>query len=175
MVYLDVDGVVSDFRKAWTGLTDYVWEQPRGQFVPMDIWSINQNDIVCMYEFMPLLDHGRDLLWLASVNNWRLLTAVPDTQPLAQQARLRWLEHLGYYDVQCCFAEDKSVYAGTDYPNILVDDAPHNINAWEAKGGYAIYYHLGESISFTELLELIEQMTKQSVIRPPMGFSHATG
>jgi len=156
MVYFDVDGVIADFRTAYTDLTGHVWQTHPSEWEDLDhMWQLPLEGLIHMYRSMPLLPDGKLFLDAVRDKGWALLTAVPQTPPHLRMARLKWLRELGYGDVRCIFAEDKTAFARG--PNILVDDREDTLLAWEEAGGNCIWYWAGDDgpIEGTEVLDMI--------------------
>ena len=165
-IYIDMDGVVADFDTVARGLMKATLEEERemdrtGRW-PDSKWRTilaEQN----FYRILPRMPQADEMMALArrfeTELGWRLrmLTAIPNKNdfPEAFQDKFDWMaEH--YPGVRVCFgpySTDKQQHCRPG--DILVDDRPTNIAAWQAAGGRTVHVRKGR---YQEALDELESL-----------------
>lgn len=138
-IYLDMDGVLSNFAMAYarlTGKAEHEWSKDNDVF-----WA----PILKKRRFwldIPKMEDA-DILWdFVHKHHYVVVLSSPghhDTERAVIQKR-RWLEeHFGTsFNLVLKQSEEKHHYA---CPNsVLIDDWGKNVKAWEAAGGKAIHH-----------------------------------
>lgn len=164
MIYVDMDGVIADF---FYGLE---------RFYGVDHWKMLREDSILglkdtnfFYTLDPfdtsadLIQHVREL---TGGIEWGI-----NTSPLRYDRdnsaywKRRWLEDHGWFPGADRFIVTgrKEKYATTELdgkPNILIDDKPSNIKAFNDKGGIGIRYQANEDDLEEYLFVQIEEAIK---------------
>lgn len=137
IVYVDMDGVLCDFRKAWNRV--------KGSHPGLDWWEVTMKEGPRWWATMDWMPGG-PILWKYVTHNFpnvKILSAVdgPEGFPdMAIEGKMSWCrKHLGIPYEDMIFAEGgKSRYARRG--DILIDDQIDNYEEWRAAGGIAILH-----------------------------------
>ena len=136
-VFVDLDGVIFDFRKLAVKLVGH--EFPEGSHY---IWPAIQK-VPRFFQDLELLPDAMELWEAMKPYNPQILTAIPrrDTMPFAEEdKRIAVAKHLGK-DVVVKIgphARDKQNHCTPGA--ILIDDNVINIAQWGLKGGIGIFH-----------------------------------
>jgi len=145
-LFLDMDGVITDFdtaacrrlnldksklpeKQTWTSILD-LWDGTEEEF-----WeSLDERFWLFDVGFTP---EAQEILELVEPYKPVLLTAPPKTG--GATGKMLWIRN----NLRDYWCDDRwFIGTGTEYLadqwHVLIDDAPHNINAWERNGGYGI-------------------------------------
>ena len=159
-IYLDMDGVVADFRG--NALIVLGRETPHGDIFPDAEWNIlreNQH----LFRHLPLMSRAHELVDIARQYRDRLgweilfLTAIPHNNdlPWAFYDKAAWaLDH--FPDIPVHFGPysvDKHLHCSPG--DILVDDRRDNCQDWERAGGSA--FRVGKTLD-SVIAELSEDL-----------------
>ena len=175
-IYLDMDGVIADFfggiaKKCgvdhWKSIQDrdkiFVELRNTEFFYTLDTFHDGFRNISGL-----LVERVKNLAWQNEIE-WGICSSPlrGDHNNSAYWKR-RWLEDFGFMPPlieNCVFTSNKHKYAWnevTHRPNILVDDKPENIDAWNKAGGIGIRYQANEDdleeYLFVELEKAIERI-----------------
>ena len=152
IIFLDMDGVLSDFDK-------YVCETHK--FGTKEKWNDQWDHLPeRMFNELEKMPDADDLFSYCKVYNPQILTAIPkkDKVRYARTDKLRWMKR--HYDVKpwhmnVVYREEKLMFAVDDFiqPNILVDDNESNIDEWTKQGGAGVL-HTSAETSIAELQKL---------------------
>ena len=154
IIYLDMDGVLADF---FGGL-----EEKYGVKHWKEIKNINKAlaelkdtnffwHLKCFDTTYPLVGHVKELTYKYSHLDWGICsTPLRNDRDNCTYWKRRWLESHGLMPPihRLIFTHTKHKFAtnrvdGT--PNILVDDKPSNIKAWNNAGGIGLLYQANEN------------------------------
>lgn len=178
VIYLDMDGVIADFfggiaKKCgvdhWKSIQDrdkiFVELRNTEFFYTLDTFesgSFTRSISGSIVEYVKGLAWKNQMQWGICSSPLR-----GDHNNSAYWKR-RWLEDFGFMPPlieNCVFTSNKHKYAWnevTHRPNILVDDKPENIDAWNKAGGIGIRYQANEDdleeYLFVELEKAIERI-----------------
>lgn len=161
-IFLDMDGVLSDFEGCFRKHTGY-------DFLESDPnkWR-TVGSIKGFWEFMPWMPDGKEL-WNA-VKFLKQLTPTILTAPTfnteCKSGKLAWCKRELGAKVPVIIEKIKEKYASPD--GILIDDRTKNIDAWKAAGGIGIL-HTSAAQSLSELNGILQSYTKriETRITPP--------
>jgi len=166
-LYVDLDGVLADFRgaasKFWGMDIGTVWVH-----ISPNQWKKLKHEWPTFWADLPYEDHALELWRVLAPHHPSILTALPASWPEGQVGKYIWVKRKlpkwGYHPSQKFHAvrrEDKQKFAkqpdGT--PNILVDDLERNVVEWNGAGGRAIHYVPGSSISMVK--HTLEKLMKE--------------
>tara|TARA_B100000745_G_scaffold123035_1_gene79900 strand:+ start:991 stop:1455 length:465 start_codon:yes stop_codon:yes gene_type:complete len=150
-VFIDMDGVLSDFDKPIIDKfnTKKEWAN-RWELLPEDFFF----SLPKMPDADELINH------ISGQFDWHVLTAIPNDSgfPECRVQKMQWI--FKYYKIfpvriHCVFQREKLYYAVEENlsPNILIDDSERNVADWKSKGGIAIL-HTSARDSIRELQQL---------------------
>lgn len=157
MIYLDMDGCLTDFTKAVTALGEEATaglaeDAPQDQKQKM--YDAIEKAGESFWADMEWTKDGKDLWNL--VKPWDpVLISSPGLFRYAESGKIAWVkENIPGTTLYLCDAKSKSDYVNPYETSILIDDSKDNIGAWEEVGGIGILY---TSIENTEkiLLDLL--------------------
>lgn len=175
VIYLDMDGVIADFfggiaKKCgvdhWKSIQDrdkiFVELRNTEFFYTLDTFhNLYRNTSGLIVERVKKVAKKNKIQWGICSSPLR-----GDEHNSAYWKR-RWLEDYGFMPPlieNCVFTSNKHKYAWnevTHRPNILVDDKPENITAWNKAGGIGIRFQANEDdleeYLFVELEKAIEK------------------
>ena len=144
-LYLDMDGVLCDFNKAYTKIDPN--KEDRKKFRSAVMMHKIFEDLDFMPDAKELLNHVAKLHDI----NVQILTSMGTHDPIqgaeAQRQKKVWLEKqgIGYFPNFVRNKEEKSIFANPH--SILIDDSSGCIGPFIAKGGNGILHsHSSETI-----------------------------
>ena len=156
MIYIDLDGVLSDFD---AGLAAHeVQNETSFIHLPKDQWTEEQKEldkqvVKCMsipgfWARLPLTKDAYELYNYCKPFNPVILTARPNTESIGEAVKSEKLHWCQFYfgpqiEVIVCLRNEKKQYAKFHLENeqsILIDDLPVNCSEWESNGGTAILH-----------------------------------
>ena len=150
-VFIDMDGVLSDFDKTIIEKfgTKKEWAN-RWDLLPEDFFF----SLPKMSDADELVNH------ISGQFEWHVLTAIPNLPVFLEcrMQKMQWIyKHYKIYPVRihCVFQREKQYYAVEENlsPNILIDDCESNVTDWKSKGGIAIL-HTSANDSIREFQQL---------------------
>lgn len=159
-IYVDMDGVLSDFEKRVSEILDIQTENIKS-VKSNKIWSaINYYDkrVEPFFETLPII-HDASILWnylMDNFNHVEILTATGFTPKNASEQKEKWVQkHLsGYKKINTVTrSADKARFASPT--SILIDDRVQSINPWIDAGGIGIL-HKSAIDTIKQLKELLE-------------------
>ena len=152
-LYLDMDGVLCDFNKAYTKIDPN--KEDRKKFRSAVMMHKIFEDLDFMPDAKELLNHVAKLHDI----NVQILTSMGTHDPIqgaeAQRQKKVWLEKqgIGYFPNFVRNKEEKSIFANPH--SILIDDSSGCIGPFIAKGGHGILHsHASESVRILDSLIL---------------------
>ena len=151
-IYVDLDGVLSDFDRAAVALLGcYGWKY-EAQHGAKAFWDRIHGADEFFYN-LPLLPDARELWdYCCSVGEPTVLTGVPKNPTAADQKR-RWVQqHFGHDRVITCASRDKCKHGRPG--DILVDDWDRYRHLWQEMGGTFVL-HTCAVDSIRQLKELL--------------------
>lgn len=141
IIFVDMDGVLSDFDKYICDTMEYGTKEN---------WNDNWNDIPdhIFRDLEKMYDADSLIEYLEFYGNKQILTAIPkgDKVRYARADKLGWMKkhyNINPWDVNVVYREEKQIYATNGsiaYPNILIDDNELNIKEWKERGGIGILH-----------------------------------
>ena len=146
-IYLDMDGVVADWRTAAEALLKTRIDQ-YGERIPKDEWDKIKN-ASRFYRFLPLMPGAHELVYYCQrreadkqIEGVYFLTALPHdySMPYTAQDKV-WWAHQHFPNIPVFFgpfSHDKCRYC--EPGDILIDDRHSNCHDWRAVGGLAHEY-----------------------------------
>ena len=147
-IYLDMDGVTANFLLG-TRKAHGIFDKPAQQwdwFLDWDLtleqfWEPIDSDTNFWYNLDPHPWMEELLIEVEKIDpEFRVLTS-PRNTPQCYTGKHYWIEKYFGITNQCrryCPYGQKHELAGPD--RILIDDADHNIDAWEAAGGIGVLF-----------------------------------
>ena len=166
-IYLDMDGVVSDFDGYAEPIVGF--RTPGGVRYDQEGWAlISANQRV--YRDLPEMKDAdrlvKEVQQLAKDNGMdvRFLTAIPrqNDVPWVHWDKIKWIEQR-WADIPVFFgpySNDKHQHCKS-LDDVLIDDRPSNIEEWRAAGGKAIL-HTGDVIAtLIDLRSLVKSISVQ--------------
>lgn len=153
-IYLDLDGVLVDFKSSVISLIGPDWEvKEKNGTLWQEIKTIDDFwlKLKPFYNYKKLWNFTKD-------HKPKILTARPQTMPIAVQHKKQWckeyLTGIDEKDILVVLRKEKQLYAKSKkISNILIDDNKENIEEWENAGGIGIL-HTTIDKSITELKKL---------------------
>jgi 5'-nucleotidase len=136
MEWVDMDGVLADFDKAYFDRFGTVAKE-----TPDKVLWPNINKIGDFFATLPLM-LGAERLWMAVGDNARILTALSKSDPECLGQKLHWLKvNLGVKPWQVTAVTGKKNKKLFCTPgDVLIDDNEQNIADWKCVGGYGILF-----------------------------------
>lgn len=166
MVYVDMDGVIADF---FGGLQKFYKVDHWKQIPNLEDTILNLRNTDIFYR-LPEFETSKALIdKVKSYGDWGICSS-PLRNDFANSTywKRKWLEDKGYMPEvsNCIFTSNKPSFATntvTGEPNILIDDKPSIIQAWENKGGIGIRYQANEDDLEEYLFEKLEKAINTSI------------
>tara|TARA_R100001460_G_scaffold1959_1_gene6838 strand:- start:179 stop:769 length:591 start_codon:yes stop_codon:yes gene_type:complete len=153
-VYVDLDGVQFDFFKKLAEL----YGKPHWKDIPKEEDTFKRLQGTDFFATLPRFDSTERFLKMVnkySKGNFSILSSpLRGDEENSSKHKDTAVDRLFYdvfgegFDKRRIYEHDKwkySIDAITGKPNILIDDAPHQLKAWREKGGIGIRYQANES------------------------------
>lgn len=139
-IYLDMDGVITDFDAMCLYLLEYYNGMYKKE--PEKFWEIIKNNSPKFWENMPWTFDGKELYKYLK-NNFKkitILSAHPQTgKNVCKIGKAKWIKReLGNISYIFCYGIEKQLYAKDNA--ILIDDSKRNIKQWEKSGGIGVLH-----------------------------------
>ena len=138
IVYLDMDGVLTDFEKAFIGIDG---STPRETEKHGDdaFWDHVKKGGLDFWSKMPWMKGGKELWNYVKKSNVEILSAPARAIPESNRGKEIWIKReLGHIKLNLKRAREKHEFAS---PNaILIDDNKDNIDKWNTAGGKGIWH-----------------------------------
>lgn len=158
--YLDMDGVVADWRSNAMRVIGYDCFDPSQRYIDTDWVKLRADPHIFLH--LDLMPNALELVALArqyrDTLKWELnfLTAIPHNNdvPWTFHDKFTWAQ-LHFPDIPVHFgpySEDKHLHC-TSRGDILVDDRWDNCSQWEARGGKAFKVGLALGPTIEELIQ----------------------
>jgi hypothetical protein len=144
-LYLDMDGVLADFNKAYTKYDPYKEDRKKFRSAVME-YKIFE-DLEFMPDTQELLNHVSRLRGV----DVQILTSMGTHDPVqgeeAKRQKMKWLDKMNI-PYKPNFSRNKEEKSNFAHPNaILIDDSSGCIGPFVAKGGHGILHsHSSETI-----------------------------
>lgn len=139
-LFLDLDGVFANFDKKLRELFDGKHPLNELGLSKKVMWKkiASYKDHGGFYAALEWIDDAKKLWNIVHKYDPIILTGLPMGGWAEKQKRQWVLREMGYYEVICCFAKDKQMFAADTH--LLIDDRKQNIDQWREKGGHAIHF-----------------------------------
>ena len=164
MVYVDLDGVLANFFKALAEL----YGKRHWKEIPKEedtVKRLSGTDFFNTLEPFPTTTTLIKDIHRLTKGSWSILsTPLRGDERNSIYWKNRWLDRIlesedlkGIQPKQRFYSHTKHLYAkANDVPNLLVDDRPHNLIAFEQQGGVGLRYQADES-NYNKLLNKLEK------------------
>ena len=156
-IFCDMDGVLTDFDKAFTDVADIETKdgwQYKKLYGGEKFWGIIKKEGLKFWSQMPWTKDGKKLWkYLTNTKLELSILSAPSTHDngVSKKGKILWCnEHLGP-NVNVLLEDDKFKYA--DKNSILIDDLEKNILPWREHGGIAIL-HTSAQKTISELKKM---------------------
>lgn len=140
-IFLDMDGVLTDFDKSFYDLTGYKDGRTyEDEFGSKTFWDVIGKEGIKYWSEMPWTLDGKKLWNYVKDKNVQILSAPAKTIPESKKGKLIWLarELSPKPKINLVKAVDKQKFA--DKYSILIDDYEKNIGQWKSSGGIPILH-----------------------------------
>ena len=155
-VYIDLDGVLSNFKKQFIKFTGEDPDTYKEKHGSKAFWGVTKQDK--FWESMEWVPGGKDLWkFIKDYNPTILSRPGGDIESCKEQKRAWAKRELGNYKI--IFSHHKEKYVSQDA--ILIDDMKKNIDAWEDAGGIGILYTSASS-SINKLKNILTDIGKEA-------------
>ena len=164
MVYVDLDGVLANFFKALAEL----YGKRHWKEIPKEedtVKRLSGTDFFNTLEPFPTTTTLIKDIHRLTKGSWSILsTPLRGDERNSIYWKNRWLDRIlesedleGVQPKQRFYSNTKHLYAkANDVPNLLVDDRPHNLRAFEQQGGVGLRYQADES-NYDKLITKLEK------------------
>lgn len=144
-IYLDMDGVLSDFEKSFKAIDGRTTKQVEKEGDPA-FWKHVEEGGLVFWSEMPWTKDGKKLWNYVKNKDVSLLSAPARRLPDSIRGKQIWVgRELGNVDLILKRASEKQEYANPN--SILIDDQEKNIRKWKSAGGIGILYkNAGQAI-----------------------------
>jgi len=151
VIYLDMDGVLTDFVKAFELIDGRKTTDIEKQGDPA-FWAHVKQGGLEFWSKMPWMSDGKKLWEYVRKHNVEVLSAPARALPESVKGKDIWIKReLGGIKMNLIRAREKQKFAHENA--ILIDDQRKNITRWSGAGGIGIY-HLSASSTIKELKRL---------------------
>ena len=140
-IYLDMDGVITDFDKLFYDMTGYKdGRDYEKEFGREAFWELIEKEGLKFWSEMPWTVDGKKLWNYLREKNVQILSAPAFTIPDSKKGKLIWLarELSPKPKINLVKAKNKQKFANKD--SVLIDDYDRNIKQWKSAGGVAIHH-----------------------------------
>ena len=142
-IFIDMDGVLVDFEKGISEMIGHPLGSDNYGHSEYDRRKQELTDKRCFRKLPPMVDYHELIGYVKHTGlNWEILTAAGAiNRQLVVWDKNEWIKE--YVDpfvvVTCTYSgSQKKIFAQKG--NILIDDRPENIEAWESEGGIGILH-----------------------------------
>ena len=139
-IFIDLDGVLSDFFSDWRKLTGEWWYEMKDINNNLDKIRNTKN----FWINLPLLQNGKKLINFLKKNklSYSILSAPLLNDQYCIKGKKQWVENnLSFHPPEkiiiSCKKENYAKFK-KGHPNILIDDFGKNIEKWQLAGGFGI-------------------------------------
>ena len=140
-IFLDLDGVITDFSKQLCELLDKPLDRNYNFGNDPKIWSKIDSAGEPFWSEMKFMPDGQEL-WDAIKKHDPVILSSPSNHPSSIEGKKTWLKE-NLPGVPYHIEKHKEKYA--DKGSILIDDREKNIKKWETAGGIGILYKNAEN------------------------------
>ena len=144
-IYLDMDGVLTDFQASFKKIDGRTTEQVEKEG-DKSFWDHVDKGGLEFWSKMPWTKTGKQLWNYVKNKNVAILSSPARSLPNSIKGKYIWIgRELGSIDVNLKRAREKQELASSE--SILIDDLPKNIKQWKASGGHGILFkNAGQAI-----------------------------
>jgi hypothetical protein len=135
-IFLDMDGVITDFNKELSHILKKPIKKDFDFGNDPKIWGAINRAGKNFWYHMPWTSNGHKL-WEALEAYEPTILSAPSNHPSSKVGKKEWLEE-NLPDVPYIIEQKKEKYAGKN--KILIDDREKNIKKWEEAGGIGILH-----------------------------------
>lgn len=152
IIYLDMDGVLTDFEKAFELIDGRKTTEIEKEGDPA-FWEHVKKGGLQFWSMMPWMKDGRKLWNYVKNMNVKILSSPSRSLPDSNKGKKIWVQALLKPTPELILkrAREKQKYAAKNA--ILIDDKKSNILQWNAAGGTGIY-HISANNTIKELKNL---------------------
>ena len=137
-LYVDMDGVLTDFKKRFMKYSTLTPEEYRDQYDNDRFWDLIKKVGVGYWAGMDWMPDGKRLWSFVKHLNPIILSA-PSREEESRIGKHLWIKrHIPGTKTILTFAHNKKNHAGENH--ILIDDRAKNIEEWESQGGIGILH-----------------------------------
>ena len=160
-IYLDMDGVLTDFEAGFKNATGKATKDIPDE---AERWAMVM-DTKDFWKNLPVMPGAGKLLNYLKHHEHVMVLSSPGTSDAvrARAQKTGWLEGMIGSDIPVIFrrGRDKAEYAGHD--SILIDDRSENVQGWISKGGIGIIHKNAEltiaSLSKLKIFSEVDELT----------------
>lgn len=150
-IYCDMDGVLTDFDKAYYELVGMRSDIAKDKLTPQEFWFPIKNAGRNWWKNMDWQPGGKQLWKYIKKYNPTLLSA-PSIERSSKVGKRMWVnDNLPNVKLIMTRSSNKKKYANPK--SILIDDTKRNIDDWNSSGGIGIH-HTSTSKTISELKKL---------------------
>lgn len=157
-IYLDMDGVLSAFNKAFSDISDGVNpEEYENKYGAPQFWQLIEKAGLSFWVDMEW-EEGAKALWQFSKPYQPTILSAPSRSPLCKKGKRIWCaKHLGS-SIPVILDKHKEKYASPN--SILIDDRKDNVKKWINAGGIGIL-HISSQTTLVKLKKILSQGVEQ--------------
>jgi len=138
-IYVDMDGVLSDFEKAIDGVDPKHKYKEVTNWPDKEFWAHVAKGGLPFWADMKWTKDGKQLWKYVKQFNPTILSAPARTIPDSKKGKMIWIKReVNNNPVILARAKDKQKYANDK--SILIDDLKKNIDQWKSSGGIGILH-----------------------------------
>jgi 5'(3')-deoxyribonucleotidase len=137
VIYMDMDGVVADFKKGYKDAFGRSTEKDdKNDPFTVNKFCLTKPDF---FRFLPVIEQGLDLVnYLKDDYKIVFLTTPMKGMESCRRDKVDWMiDNLGEYDI--IFSDNKAEMV-VSHESILIDDMSYNLEPWKEAGGTAIKF-----------------------------------
>jgi PAS domain-containing protein len=151
IIYLDMDGVLTDFEAAFVKIDGRPETEIEKQGDPA-FWAHVKQGGLEFWSKMPWMKDGKQLWQYVRKHNVEILSAPARALPESNKGKEIWVRReLGNIKMTLIRANQKQKFASPTA--ILIDDNKKNIDRWNAAGGVGIW-HVSANKTIKQLKDL---------------------